>query len=277
MSALRVIWPRAEITAVVPSGDLFDDWCVPDRVVSSWDALSGESIDKTFVAWSAETPEDVPGEVFSAQRAFPDYLLRPEREVNMNLAREQGYQGDTPPLYVGMRRPEETPPDAFRRVTIVPGAKPVHRWRNKRWPYYGALVERLVAKHADVQICVVGTTDDVVQDLPDHEQVFDLRGKYTLAETAWVLRNSDAVVGNDCGPAHIADAVLTPTIVLFGPTCELKNGPRYRGLAVSSDAPCSPCQYELEILDSCADPICMTALQPDTVLAAVEKTISSLQ
>lgn len=276
VQALRTLWERAYITVVAPPGDLFSDWCVPDRVVSSWGEISGDDIDHTFLAWYSSMPEGVPGEIHKAMGAFQDYLLRPEREINLDLARIQGFAGAPPPLYVTMRRPAEPPPDAALRIGIAAGGNAGHRWRNKRWPYYAELIEKLLARHEGVQLCVIGTSTDFdVGEVPRDDRVHDLRDRYSLAETAWMLRHCDLVIGNDCGPMHVADAVLAPTLVLFGPTCEIKNGPRNRGETMNSDAACSPCQYDLKLLDTCDNPVCMTGLPADLVVERAEKIIAA--
>jgi len=269
VQAIRAMWPRTHLTILPPSGDLFDDWCVVDRVARS---LEGEAFDATFVPWCVEKPGDAPsfdpGEVHAAQGPFPHWQLRPEREVNMDAVRRLGFEGPTPPLYVSVKEPADKPPEAKRRIAIAPGGKADHRWRHKRWPYYRELIERL---RGDAQICVVGTPGDAI-DLPGG--ALDLRGRHTLRETAWVLRESDLVIGNDCGPTHVADAVLSPVLVLFGPSCEIKNGPRNRGRTLESGAPCSPCQYDLELLDTCDDAICMRNLTVDAVVEAAGGLLS---
>jgi ADP-heptose:LPS heptosyltransferase len=69
---------------------------------------------------------------------------------------------------------------------------------------------------------------------------------------------------------HIADAVMTPSIVLFGPTCAVKNGPVYRGVPMSVNVSCSPCQYDPHLRDTCEDPRCMIELTVDSVLRQVD-------
>lgn len=275
VQAIRMLWPRAHMTLVAPDGDLFEGWCVPDRIVGSWDEVSGDDVDHTFLAWFAEAPEGVPGEVHSAMRSFPDYLLRPERDVNMDLARELGYRGDTPPLYASLRRPKQAPPDSTLRISIAAGSNPDHRWRHKRWPHYAALIEGLLERYDDAQVCILGRGEhDFPGAPPESPRVLDLRDRYTLAETAWVLRQSDLVIGNDCGPMHMADAVLAPSLVLFGPTCEIKNGPRNRGVTLNVDVDCSPCQYNLALLDSCDNPRCMNELTAELVLRSAAKMLA---
>jgi ADP-heptose:LPS heptosyltransferase len=276
VQALRALWPRADLTLVAPFGDLLADWCVPDRIVSGWDAVSSEPIDVAFLTWASPPPAGLPEsvDVHRANRMLPDYLLRPEREVNLDLAREHGWAGDAPPLYVSMRRPDSMPPDARVRIGIAAGGKPDHRWRHKRWPYHAALVDALLERLDGAQVCVFGSEGDDPAELPRRDNVLDLRGKLSLAETAYVMRRCDLVIGNDCGPMHVADATLAPTLVLFGPTCEIKNGPRNRGAVLSVDAPCSPCQYDLELLDACDNPVCMRELGVDAVVERATRLVA---
>jgi ADP-heptose:LPS heptosyltransferase len=271
VQAIRTHWPRAHLTILPPHGDLLADWSIVDRVALSPVELEGQRFDHTFLTWCVERPGASapfePGRVHRAEGLFPHWQLRPEREVNLDSLRALGYDGPTPPLYVALKEPGNSLPDHAFRIALAPGGKTDHRWRHKRWPHFRALAETLVRDHPDAQVCIVGGPED---ELPSEaSQVCDLRGRHTLRETAWVLKQSRLVIGNDCGPTHIADAVLTPTLVLFGPTCEVKNGPRYRGETLSNDVACRPCQYQLTLLDSCADPRCMLDLTVETVTERV--------
>jgi ADP-heptose:LPS heptosyltransferase len=264
--AIRMHWPRAHLTILPPPGDLFDDWSIVDEVLASPGQLEGRTFAHTFLTWCVERPGAdapfTPGRVHRAEGPFPHWQLRPEREVDLDPVRRLGYDGPAPPLYVSLKEPADAPPPSDLRIAIAPGGKTEHRWRNKRWPHYAPLVDALLSKWPAAQVCVVGGAED---ELPG-ERAVDLRGRHTLRETAWMLKHCRLVIGNDCGPTHIADAVMTPTLVLFGPTCEVKNGPRYRGATLSTDVSCSPCQYDLALLDSCADPRCLRELAVETVI-----------
>lgn len=50
VQAVRMLWPKAVITVLVPKGDLFDDWTVPDRIITSTEEIRGCSYDHTFIA-----------------------------------------------------------------------------------------------------------------------------------------------------------------------------------------------------------------------------------
>ena len=160
------------------------------------------------------------------------------------------------------------------RLCLVPGGKLIHTWRHKRWPYYEELVRALLKEYADAQICILGAGGDSFPgELPRSGQVVDLRGRLSLRETAWVFAQARLAIGNDCGPMHIADAVQTPSLVMFGPTCDLKSGPMYRGVSLHADVACSPCQYDRATLDTCAEPRCMTDLSVGLVLRQIARLL----
>lgn len=276
VQALRMHWPRARITILPTPGDLFDGWSVVDEVARSRADLDGRAFDHTFVTWAAALPEDAVtpamGRVHRTYLILGRWMLRPEREYNMDLARDVGYRGGTPPLHVAVREPRDDIPGGSPRICIAPGGKPLAAWRHKRWPFFEDLVARLVETHPEGRVLIVGGPDDrLPEGATRSPRVVDLRGRHTLAETAWVLRSADLVIANDCGPAHVADAVGARTLVLFGPTCELKNGPRNRGTVLAADVPCRPCQHDVPAMAACMDPVCMTGITPEAVMAAVEK------
>ena len=169
-------------------------------------------------------------------------MISPEREYDLDVVRRLGYSGAVPPLYVSLKAPDSIAPDG-PYVCLCPGGKTLPIWRHKRWPYYPDLIEMLLAKDAGIRIFILGTADDVLEKADVWgERVRDMRGKLTLRQTAWLLKHSAVAIGNDCGPMHIADAVLTPSVVIFGPTCEVKNGPRNRGRVACAEMSSRPCQ-----------------------------------
>lgn len=276
--ALRDLFPTAHLTLLGPGGDLFDDWPVVDSVLHSNQELSGQSFDRTFVTYSAR--EDLLlgarlGQIERVACLHDRWLLKPEREYNLALARRLGFNGPLPPLYVSTLSPAAPPVEFAMRICVAPGGKFEHRWRNKRWPYFAELIGLLHERLADAQICLVGgPEDEACLPLPRSERCVDLRGRLTLRETAWILRSSALAIGNDCGPMHVADAVNCPSVVIFGPTCELKNGPLNRSMVLTQEVACRPCQFG-ELLLTCNNPICMRYLTPDAVLRQAEALLNA--
>lgn len=275
VQAIRMLWPKANITVLTPPGDLLDDWCVPDFITDSTENLKSKSYDHTFfpygmwqniAQWQARLEL---GRVHCPRVWLRAWLLKPEVEYNVDMVRRLGYRGGCPPLYVSLKQPDESIIPDKLRICLVPGGKKELMWRHKRWPFYNELIQLLLEEYPRSQICIIGTqNDDYGGELPSVPQVIDLRDRLSLRQTAWVLKHSDLAVGNDCGPMHIADAVQTPSIVLFGPTCELKNAPRHKSVSLSTEPPCRPCQYS-SLIETCTEPICMTELSPGLVMEKV--------
>ncbi len=278
VQAVRMHWPKSHITIYGPGGDLFEDWCVVDEVTSHPDPLSGRSFDHTFEIWAVDPPipesDDYPDKGAIHELPFTGtYFLKPEREYNLDMIRKLGYRGPAPPLYVSMKQPGYKIPTCRSRICLVPGSKTDFMWRHKRWAYFPGLLENLLQAYPDAQMCIIGGPEDKFDNpQPENDRVVDLRGRLTLSETAWALRHSDLAIGNDCGPMHIADAVQTQSIILFGPSCELKNGPMYKSVPMSVPVSCRPCQYG-ELLLTCEDPRCMNELSPELVREQVKKML----
>lgn len=129
-------------------------------------------------------------------------------------------------------------------IALQPGA----RWPNKRWPidYFVRLVRRLAAGVPDARFAILGGRADealgqrLATVVPD--RTVDLTGKTTLLELVEWLRRSRLLVTNDTGPMHVATAVRTPVMALFGPTEPRRTGPyRQESAVLQARLPCVPC------------------------------------
>jgi ADP-heptose:LPS heptosyltransferase len=81
----------------------------------------------------------------------------------------------------------------------------------------------------------------------------------SIKETAQLLYYAKAMVGNDCGPAHLASAYVTPTVVFFGPTFSGRTAPwplSNRNRRIQSIVPCGPCHLFGSRMKDCLKPIC---------------------
>lgn len=132
-------------------------------------------------------------------------------------------------------------------IGIHPGA----RAPSRRWPAgrFARLADRLVER-LGAQIVLTGgpgeeETARAVADGMCAGRPLNLAGQTTLGGLAAVLARLDLFVGNDTGPAHLAEAVGTPTVRLFGPADPRRWGPldRTRHRIVRRAVACSPCGY----------------------------------
>ena len=111
-------------------------------------------------------------------------------------------------------------------IAIHPGSPiPIKRWMPER---YAELAEWLIARKR-AQILFVGVEDEIpiisdIQGLMQAE-TNNIAGKTTLTQLASILHKCDVFIGNDSGPMHLAAAVGTRTIGLYGPGDPTRFGP----------------------------------------------------
>jgi lipopolysaccharide heptosyltransferase I len=88
----------------------------------------------------------------------------------------------------------------------------------------------------------------------------------SLREYAWLIKRADLYFGSDTGPMHIASAMGTPVVALFGPTDPAVNSPYRQPHRVLYRAlPCSPCRER-----RCARNLeCMTSITADEAYEAI--------
>jgi heptosyltransferase-1 len=99
----------------------------------------------------------------------------------------------------------------------------------------------------------------------------DLVGRTSLPELALIMKQAQLAVTTDTGPMHLAAAVGTRTVALFGPTAPWRTGPFGEGHEiVRLGLECSPCFKR-----QCPQPRCLTDLPLAEVQAACEKILSA--
>ena len=104
-------------------------------------------------------------------------------------------------------------------------------------------------------------------------QAADLSGQTTVSQLAALIRRAGLCVTNDSGPMHLAVAIGTPLVSIFGPTDPLWIGPYARPDAVVRvDLPCSPC-YLRNLRDCPNDHACMRQVTPRMVIERIEQTL----
>jgi lipopolysaccharide heptosyltransferase I len=164
-------------------------------------------------------------------------------------------------------------PEAGRRPLAVlhPGA----RWTSKLWPAAGwARLAQWLRAEKGFQVAVTGAVAD--RDLAAQicagrrQPAINLAGRTSLAELAGVLKAARLAVTTDTGAMHLAAALSTPVVALFGPTAPWRTGPWGDGhQIVRLELPCSPCFKR-----QCPDPSCLRDLPVAMVEAACEKILS---
>ena len=150
---------------------------------------------------------------------------------------------------------------------------PVAKWETKLWPAaaFAETADRLAAAH-EVSLVFTGGPDDraAVDAILARMKTtaVNLAGETSLMTLAALYQRAALVVSTDTGPMHLSAAVETPVVALFGPTAPWRTGPygaSHKTVRVGVE--CSPCFKR-----RCAEPVCMTRIKPEQVLAAIEST-----
>ncbi|MDO9530007.1 MAG: lipopolysaccharide heptosyltransferase II [Syntrophales bacterium] len=152
---------------------------------------------------------------------------------------------------------------------------PVAFWETKLWEAdkFARLCDR-ITKDLKAKVIFTGNRSDGmienIQSLMSHPSV-NLGGQTTLRDLAHLYSLSSVVITTDSGPMHIAAAMGTPVVALFGPTDPLRTGPYGRGhVVIRKEMSCSPC-----FLKKCDTRKCMKDITVEEVFQAVNKIESS--
>ncbi len=147
--------------------------------------------------------------------------------------------------------------------------------RAKRWQSesYAALNDKLQTE-LNANVIIVGANDeiDVVEEVfaKSEKKPIILTGKTSLSEAVAILAEIDLLVSNDMGLAHIAPAVGTKTLVIFGPTNELTTQPIGSEI-IRKKVDCAPCMLR----DCPIDHRCMTQISVQEVFEKVKELLST--
>jgi heptosyltransferase-2 len=127
-------------------------------------------------------------------------------------------------------------------VALAPGSV----WATKRWPHYAALARALAGR---ARLLVIGGRDDTalareIIEAVGAEGAVDATGRLTLLASAEAIGRARVIVSNDSAPLHLASAMGTPTVAMFGPTVPAFGfGPLAMRSAIVEDdmLACRPC------------------------------------
>jgi heptosyltransferase-2 len=208
---------------------------------------------------------------------------RPVAERYFDAARDLDVTPDDGSLEMFLSRPTLNAAEAFLaergigtiRQLIAVAPRAAHF--TKRWPlhHWIALVRRLAENGND--IVVVGGPDD--RDLAAEvataggERAASAAGEFDLPGTAAVLKRVRALVAGDTGVMHMATAVGTPVVALFGPTVEPFGFFPYhaKAMVLQRSLYCRPCSAHGGAKCPEVHHRCLQDLLPEDVLEALRK------
>ncbi|MEW6076588.1 MAG: glycosyltransferase family 9 protein [Thermodesulfobacteriota bacterium] len=148
-------------------------------------------------------------------------------------------------------------------------------WVSKEWPVegYSRLIQEMITT-TPWNIVMVDTKEKYpmacdLEKRVNSARLINLVGRTSILELAAVLKQAAIAVGPDCGSAHIAAAVGTPYVTIFGPTSPERTAPfGSEHLVVSANVPCAPC-YKRKCPGK--NMICMSAIQAEDVMRKIRQ------
>lgn len=157
-------------------------------------------------------------------------------------------------------------------VVLCPGGN----WDMKRWPgeNFARLADMLIEK-AGARIVISGARKDValaegIKRMMRNKPVISC-GNTTLKDLGALLEHADLVIANDTGPMHLAVAMKTKVIALFGPTSPRLTGPYGKGdyAVIWKNEECDvPC-YDI----TCTDNRCMSLITVEDVFKKAKEML----
>lgn len=156
-------------------------------------------------------------------------------------------------------------------VAFCPGST---NSRAKRWQTSGyAELNDKIQTEPNANVILIGAHNetDVSNEVAAKSKLKPvvLTGKTDLSEATAILSICDLLVSNDTGPAHIAAALGTKTVVIFGPTNPLTTQP-WNASIVRNNVECSPCMLR----DCPIDHRCMDWISADSVFQIVKEKLA---
>lgn len=158
-------------------------------------------------------------------------------------------------------------------VAVVIGSS----WQSKDWflEHYVQLITNII-KSDKYSVVLLGDSSKQglsksIMDQITSNKLVNMVNKTSLLELVAILKNASAAAGPDSGPGHIAAAVGTPYVSLFGPTLPTRVAPYgCEHLVVQSSAECAPCNKK-----RCADheEHCMRLITAKDVLKKLDEVL----
>ena len=149
-------------------------------------------------------------------------------------------------------------------------------WRTKRWSLENfAAVITQIQKRMNARILLTGSTAEIplgeaLAQIIKVETI-NLIGKTTLMQLGALIESCNLYLTCDSGPMHIAAAVGTPTIALFGPTSPTRHGPYGENhKVIEKPVECRPC-YKRKCMRKDQQHLCMTEINPNEVITQILK------
>ena len=181
----------------------------------------------TLIAYLAHIPErigyDISSGKFLLTRIIKYRLDKHEVQRCLDLLEINDVDSYKPKIFL-----DDETTERAKRILAQYGVKsdfivmaPGSVWNTKRYPRYSELIN-LISQQFELPVILVGGQGDRLLANSICEAAIippiDLTGRTNLLESAAIISKAKLIISNDSAPSHIAAAVGTPVIAIFGPT-----------------------------------------------------------
>ena len=135
-----------------------------------------------------------------------------------------------------------------RIISVQIGTSPTMRWKQWDPNKYIKLCDKIIDTYNNVSILFPGAPNEktiienAIDKMNNKKKVYLTAGKASIKQTAALIKNSDLLICNDSGLMHVAVAVDTPVIAIYGPTDYTRTAPLGNmHTIIRKGYDCSPC------------------------------------
>ncbi len=152
-------------------------------------------------------------------------------------------------------------------ITIAPGSI----WKTKQWKqeYYTLVAQELISRNYKVVLIGSHEDFDVCKNIAEKTGATNLAAQTNLAESLFIIQNSQLLITNDSSPTHLATIVDCPTITIYGPTIPefgfYPRAPKSKVIQVEN-LNCRPCSIHGYNLCPLKHHKCMDEILPEMII-----------
>jgi ADP-heptose:LPS heptosyltransferase len=164
-------------------------------------------------------------------------------------------------------------------IVINPNASDLRVER--RWPKgsFIQIIDHFLKTYTSHKVVLIGNNAEaayvaeIAAGTIQNPSLINSSGKLSLNELILLIRHADLMLTNDTGPMHIAFALNTKTISLFGPCSPQQYGRIKNGITFYKKVACSPCVHNFITPPCRGNNICMLNIQVKEVADALSQSL----
>ncbi|MEN6465447.1 MAG: glycosyltransferase family 9 protein [Syntrophaceae bacterium] len=210
--------------------------------------------------YSEKIPEDMGKHAVDRYLDFPRYLGCIVEKAEFNIYPDAENEKNIDSLFAK---------NNISSRDLLIAVSPQALWETKLWDNakFALLCDRIGAELGG-KVIFTGGPGGIISGIRSQMKTrsINLEGMTTLRELAALYRRVALLVTTDSGPMHLAAAVNTPVVAVFGPTSPARTGPYGAGhTVIQRDLSCAPC-----FLKHCETKNCMNEISVEEVLEAIK-------